>query len=186
MPTDRMIRVYVAGAYSADNVIDVLANMGRGMRAATKVFEAGMAPFCPWFDYHYNILSSRPVRVEELYRYSEAWLTVSDCVIVVPEWATGSKGTQAELALAAEFGIPVFLEDTVEQAIEKAESYFAPQADSADPKYPWLIVRKSDEHAVASFKTCRSASDYLAGMAGKSDLHGTKSDYYVRKYHKEP
>jgi hypothetical protein len=175
--------VYVAGAYSADNVIDVLANMGRGMRAAAKVFEAGMAPFCPWFDYHYSILASRPVRVEEFYRYSEAWLAVSDCVIVVPERATASKGTQAELALATELGIPVFWEDTVEKAIEKAKAHFAPPAD--DPKYPWLVVRKSDEHAIASFKTCKTASDYLGGMAGTPDLPGTKSDYYVREYRKE-
>jgi hypothetical protein len=40
-----MKRVYVAGAYSADNVMDVLKNIGKGEYYAAKIFHIGFAPF---------------------------------------------------------------------------------------------------------------------------------------------
>lgn len=45
-----MIKVYVAGPYSADNVIDVLKNIVRGEHMAATLFQLGYAPFCPWLD----------------------------------------------------------------------------------------------------------------------------------------
>ena len=104
-----MKRVYVAGAYSAGNVIDVLNNMRRGMRAATEVLLAGYSPFVPWFDYHFQLMlqDGETLSVEDYYRYSIAWLEVSDAMLVLPN-SENSKGTQAEIERAKELGIPIF------------------------------------------------------------------------------
>lgn len=79
-------RIYVAGAYSADNVIAVLDNMRKGMRLATEVFLAGYAPFSPWMDYHYQLMlwDGEHLSVNDYYDYSISWLAVSDAMILVP------------------------------------------------------------------------------------------------------
>ena len=51
-----MRRVYVAGAYSASNVISVLDNIREGMRLSTQVLLLGYAPFCPWLDHHFQLM----------------------------------------------------------------------------------------------------------------------------------
>ena len=104
-----MKRVYIAGAYSADSVIGVLDNMRRGMRPSVKVFLAGYAPFVPWFDFHFQLMlrEGETLTVEDYYRYSMAWLEVSDAVLVLPN-SEDSKGTQAEIKRARELGIPIF------------------------------------------------------------------------------
>ena len=102
----RRLRVYVAGAYSADNVIQVLANMRRGIELSYLVLKAGFAPFVPWFDYHFSLLGD--VDLEDYYEYSLAWLEASDALIVQPVGAEESTGTQKEIKRAEELGIPVF------------------------------------------------------------------------------
>ena len=104
----RRTRVYVAGAYSDDNVLGVLNNMKRGMKAGTKVWRMGFAPFVPWFDYHLQLMTEdgdEPT-LNDYYEYGMAWLEASDLVYVVPK-SEHSKGTQAEIARATELGIPV-------------------------------------------------------------------------------
>lgn len=103
-----MKKVYVAGCYSADNVLDVLINIGRGEEASTKLFLLGFAPFCPWHDKDFII--RRPdeqYTVAMFYDYSMAWLEVSDAVFVLPNHEK-SKGTQKELERALDLGIPIF------------------------------------------------------------------------------
>lgn len=104
-----MRRVYVAGAYSADNVITVLNNMREGMRLSTEVLLAGFAPFSPWLDYHFNLMlrPGESLSVHDYYEYSLAWLEASEAMILVPGWEN-SKGTQNEIKRAHELGIPVF------------------------------------------------------------------------------
>ena len=104
-----MKRVYVAGAYSADNVVQVLNNMGRGIRASLDVLLAGYAPFVPWFDYHFNLYEKgeKNLTVQHYYNYSMAWLEASDAVLVLPN-SENSKGTQKELQRAKELNIPIF------------------------------------------------------------------------------
>jgi len=103
-----MKRVYVAGAYSADNVIAVLDNMREGMRWSTKVLLAGHAPFSPWLDFHFQLMlrDGERLLVEDYYQYSLAWLRASDVVFVIPGHER-SKGTKAEVAEAHRLGIPV-------------------------------------------------------------------------------
>ena len=104
-----MKRVYIAGPYSADNVITVLGNMRRGMNLATNVFKAGFAPFCPHLDFHYALMveEGEDFTVQEYYAYSMTWLEVSDAVLLLPGWRD-STGTMKEVNRAWHLGIPVF------------------------------------------------------------------------------
>lgn len=106
-----MKRLYIAGAYSSDNVLGVLDNIRRGMRAATEAFLAGYAPFVPWFDFHFQLMlrDGENLKVEDYYRYSMTWLEVSDAVWVLPN-SENSKGTQAEIKRANELGILIHYE----------------------------------------------------------------------------
>ena len=111
-----MKRIYVAGAYSADNILDCLRNIGRGEDYAARVFLMGHAPFCPWHDKDYVLRNwDLWLSVDMFYRYSLAWLEVSDGMLVIPGWE-GSRGTIDEIAFAHEMGIPVYwsLEDLPE------------------------------------------------------------------------
>jgi len=104
-----MKRVYVAGPYSADNIIDVFENMRKGMRTGVEVFLAGYAPWVPWHDFHHQLMfrDGESLTIDDYYEMSMAWLVVSDAVLVLPGWLN-SKGTCAEINKAIELGIPVF------------------------------------------------------------------------------
>lgn len=104
-----MKRVYIAGAYSADNVITVLDNMRKGIRLSTEVLLHGLSPFCPWLDYQFQFMirENEKLTVEDYYRYSTDWLAVSDAVLVVPGWED-SVGTKNEIKFAYQIGIPIF------------------------------------------------------------------------------
>lgn len=105
-----MKRVYVAGKYSDNNVLDVLKNIGRGQKVCADLFMKGFAPFCPWHDKSYVIDNPEAeFTVKQFYDFSMAWLEVSDAILLVPGWET-SKGTLAEIKRAEELNIPVFYE----------------------------------------------------------------------------
>ena len=102
-----MIRVYVAGAYSAGSVIRVLENMRIGIQTSAELLSLGYAPFCPWLDFQYSLHKQIPLNI--YYDYSIAWLDVSEAVLVVDNPLNiGSKGLAKELDRAKEIGIPVF------------------------------------------------------------------------------
>ena len=107
--SSKIKRVYVAGAYSADNVITVLDNIREGMRLSTRIMLAGYAPFCPWLDFHFQLMLRNGERftVEDYYRYSLAWLDVSDAMVLVPGWER-SRGTLNEIDHASRISIPIF------------------------------------------------------------------------------
>jgi hypothetical protein len=110
-----MKRVYVAGCYSADNVLDVLKNIGNGEMVCSELFLKGYAPFCPWHDKDYVIrYPYADFTVEMFYDYSMAWLEVSDYVLVLPN-SEHSKGTQLEIKKAKELNIPVFYMDNIHE-----------------------------------------------------------------------
>ena len=103
-----MKRIYVAGPYSAGNVMDVLRNIRWGIEVSTKVLLAGFAPFCPWLDYHFVLADhSEKLVVIDFYKYSLAWLEVSDAMLVLYGWQK-SKGTLAEIERAKALNIPIY------------------------------------------------------------------------------
>jgi len=104
-----MKRIYVAGSYSADNVITIFDNMRIGMRKGLDVLLAGYSPFVPWFDFHFNLMlqGDEKITLQQYYDYSMAWLEASDAVLVLAN-SEESKGTQLEIKRAIELGIPVY------------------------------------------------------------------------------
>ena len=111
---EKTIKVYVAGAYSDNNVMGVLRNIGRGEYYAAELFMKGFAPFTPWHDKSFVFQNwDKELTVPMFYNYSMEWLKVSDCVFIVPnheftkDWQE-SIGTIAEIEQAEKLGIPVF------------------------------------------------------------------------------
>jgi len=120
----RRLRVFISGAYSAQNVIDVQANMRRGLRLCLDVLKAGHAPWGPWLDFTYGLLGS--VTLEEYYDLSLAWLEAADAVLVQPVGESTSVGTKLEVARARALGIPVFW--SLENLLESADILIDPVA----------------------------------------------------------
>lgn len=128
MSTTQCRRVYVAGAYSGPDVLTILANIRRGLRAGYLVNKAGFAAFVPWTDWLLHMAEWGPeeeaLTLGDYYQMSMAWLEASEAVLVVPEGAEQSKGTQAELKRARELDLPIFQRDTVEESIERMKAFF--------------------------------------------------------------
>jgi len=104
-----MKKVYVAGKYNDNNIISALENMRLGMKVSTRLLLRGYAPFVPWFDYHFVLMleDGEKISRETYHKYSMQWLEVSDCVLVLCNWARSS-GTKKEIKRAEELKIPVY------------------------------------------------------------------------------
>lgn len=104
-----MKRVYVAGAINDNNIIGCLDNIREGLRWSTKVLLAGMSPFCPFYDFHFQLMlrDGENLNVDDYYNFSLAWLEVSDAVFVTPDWEK-SKGVNLEIDKARELNIPIY------------------------------------------------------------------------------
>ena len=99
------LKIYIAGRYSDNNILGCLNNIHDGIKAAVAVLKLGHVPFCPWTDFLFQMFD-KSLTVEDYYRYSMAWLEVSDEVWVLPD-SGESVGTQKEIERAYERGIPV-------------------------------------------------------------------------------
>jgi hypothetical protein len=101
-------KVYVAGSYSADNVIDVLGNIRKGISVSAAIMNMGFAVFSPWLDFQLALSSYGACLIKEDYQEnSMAWLEVSDCVFVLPN-SEKSRGVKREIIKANKLGIPVY------------------------------------------------------------------------------
>ena len=110
-------KVYVAGAYSADNVTAVLRNIRDGLKLAERVLATKMAaPFAPWLDWQFEMFGDH--EVSTYYNYSYNWLIASDVVLVRRYGSETSHGTQKEIELAGKYGIKVFFDDEWPQFVE--------------------------------------------------------------------
>ena len=112
--------VYVAGAINAPSAGKYLNNIRKGIQLSSKVFLAGFAPFCPFIDFHYNLVMNdeeiASIDTQDFYAYSIAWLEKADCVLLVPGWE-GSTGTTLELERARDLNLPIF------NSIQELEDY---------------------------------------------------------------
>ena len=101
-----MKRVYIAGKYRGETIIDILNNMHDGIKKCAELLETGeIAPFCPWIDYQFQFFNKN-LKVEHYLNYSIAWLEVADEMWVLPN-SENSKGTQIEIQRANELNIPI-------------------------------------------------------------------------------
>jgi len=100
-----MKRIYVAGSYSGNNIIDILNNISAGTKKCVEILRAGGIPFCPWLDFQFQF-HDNTLTVEDYQRYSMAWLEVCDEIWVLPN-SENSKGTQKEIARARKLKIPI-------------------------------------------------------------------------------
>ena len=112
-----MKRVYVAGAMSADNILEMLQNIHDGIKLGSELLKNGYAPFVPHFDVLFKIQNGAnfQVPIQYYYDYTMEWLKASDIVVVCPNYKN-SVGTKAEIKKAEEMGIPVYysLEELLE------------------------------------------------------------------------
>jgi len=111
-----MNKIYIAGPYSGDT-LSTFKNMRSGITKATELLAKGFAPFCPWLDFMFCIVSPEEFKVEDFYNYSLEWMSVSDAVLLLPGWEK-SKGTLKEIEIAEKIGIPVFLPEEEEAMYE--------------------------------------------------------------------
>ena len=101
-----MKKIYVAGAYSSDNIIGVFDNIRRGIHTSYGLLNAGYAPFVPWFDWLFLLIG--PVSLDKLREYTLVWMRGCEAVYVIPEGLENSKGTHHEIKVAESLGIPVY------------------------------------------------------------------------------
>lgn len=104
-----MKRVYIAGPYSSDNIIQGLENIRSGMRMAAKLLQHGLAVFCPWLDHQLflQLREGEEISLETIQAHSLAWLRAADAVLVLKGFQA-SKGTLAEMKAAYDIDKPVF------------------------------------------------------------------------------
>jgi hypothetical protein len=146
------MRVYVAGPYSAGDIITSLNHMRKGMRASAEILLAGHEPFCPWVDFHFQLMlrEGEDLKVEDYYRYSIAWLEVSDVMIVLDGW-NKSKGTLTEMKRARKLEIPIYhgvgaFFAAMKIKLDTNDSIFQPER-----KF-WKKKKRSYPHPVKSHK----------------------------------
>ena len=103
-----MKRIYIAGQYSADNVIDVLANINKGIEWGAMLLSRGYAVFCPFLDHHFALTAyGAGISKTQFQANSMAWVEVSDAVFIIPG-SRISGGVQREIDRAKELRIPVY------------------------------------------------------------------------------
>jgi len=98
------MKIYIAGKYSSNNIIDIFKNIREGVKISAKILKLGHIPFCPFLDYQF--LFYEDLSVEDLRKYSIEWLKVCDILFVLPN-SEKSKGTQEEIKIAQKWGIPI-------------------------------------------------------------------------------
>jgi len=104
------LKIYIAGRYSADNIIDGLRNIGRGRKVAAELFELGFAPFAPWWDASFILDNPDGEYSKQMfYDASLEWMKVSDAVFVISGVDDGG-GVDSEIETADKLHIPVFNE----------------------------------------------------------------------------
>lgn len=104
-----MKKVYVAGAMSANNILEVLNNLHDGIKLGGELLKNGYAPFVPHFDSFFKIQAGIDfsIPMQFYYDYTMEWLKVSDIIVVCPNYKN-SVGVREEIKMAKELGKPVY------------------------------------------------------------------------------
>ncbi|HLC30822.1 MAG TPA: DUF4406 domain-containing protein [Dehalococcoidia bacterium] len=94
------MRVYVAGPYSGG---DIILNIRAAIRAASRIMDAGHAPFCPHLTGIWHLVS--PKEYEQWLAYDFEWIRACEALVRLPG---ESPGADREVKIAEEEGIPVY------------------------------------------------------------------------------
>lgn len=95
------MRIYVAGAISNGIVAD---NIHAATVAATRLLEAGHAPFLPHLSVVWQMISGH-IAYETWMEYDFVWIDICDALVRVPGY---SPGGDREVVYARKRGIPVY------------------------------------------------------------------------------
>jgi len=100
------MKIYLAGKYSANNILDCLNNIHDGIKKGAEILKKGDVVFCPFIDFLFQFFD-KTLTIEDYYRYSMSFLEGwADEIWVLPDWEN-SEGTKKEIARANELKIPV-------------------------------------------------------------------------------
>lgn len=101
--------IYLAGPYSADNLLGAMAHIRAGQYAASVLLAAGYNVHCPWLDY--QLLLHTDITVADYQRNSMSFLKRwAHLMILLPGWWS-SKGSRAEIEVAFQKGVPCYDHD---------------------------------------------------------------------------
>ena len=98
-----MKRIYIAGPYDGENVIEILGNIRRGIQAARELMSRGYAVYCPFLDFLIAFVGD-DLPKEMYQKNSIEWVKGCDAIYLLPRWEF-SGGVQRELQIAKECGI---------------------------------------------------------------------------------
>lgn len=103
-----MKRIYIAGAYSADNILYILANIKKGQDMAAYLVAHGYAVFCPFLDWQLGLtVYGNDLTKEQYQANSMTFVEVCDAMLVLCGYEK-SGGTKREIERAKALNIPVY------------------------------------------------------------------------------
>jgi len=107
-----MKAIYIAGAISNPNTIQVFTNLRIGIKWTHLLMHEGYAVFPVFCDFVLSLQGK--IELEQYYECSKAWLAKADAVFVIPDsideyGKVVSKGVKAEMDLAVKLKIPIFV-----------------------------------------------------------------------------
>jgi len=107
---NKRLKIYVAYRYSADNVLDVLHNIGKAVEVGRQIAKLGHSPFVPHLDCLLAIFDYKnELPLSYYYNCSMDWLKASDALYVIDENdLINSKGVAAEWKCANDVKLPVY------------------------------------------------------------------------------
>lgn len=100
MMSPRAKRVYIAGPYTQG---DVAVNVRNAMAAASRLLDAGFAPYLPHLTHFWHLTFPRPY--EDWIQMDLIWVALCDAVYRIPGPSSGADG---ETAYASQLRIPVY------------------------------------------------------------------------------
>jgi hypothetical protein len=101
---DTGIKVYLAGPYSRPDCVE---NTHNTIKAADRLWAAGLVPYVPHLSLAYHLVSPKPYA--DWLAYDLHWVAACDALLRLPGESAGADG---EVRHAEELGIPVFLDES--------------------------------------------------------------------------